>query len=143
MKTKVYKSKVDFGFLLLFFIIFFLTSICLLVYGENLLVEIQIISALLLFLIFYVFYLFYNIRYTISDKVLKIRCGFIYNKSLNIEKITFISATKTLLSSPAASLDRIELHYDKYNSVVISPKNKGKFINDLLKINPFIINKVF
>jgi len=112
-------------------------------YGENLISEALIMSVIILFLFFCLLYLFYNISYTITDKFLKIRCGFIYSKNLNIEKITFISSTKTLISSPAASLDRVELHYGEFSSVVVSPKNKQKFIKDLLKINPFIINKVF
>jgi len=142
LKTKVHKSKVDFGFLLFFFIIF-LSTIGLMRYGENLITDILILSGILLFLSVCVLYIFYNISYVIKNDVLKIRCGFIYNKHLSIEKIKSISSTKTLISSPAASLDRIELHYGEYSSVVISPKNKRKFIEDLLEINPLIINKVF
>jgi Bacterial PH domain len=43
------------------------------------------------------------------------------------------------LSSPAASLDRIAIVYNKYDEIYISPKNREDFIKELLKINSDII----
>lgn len=39
---------------------------------------------------------------------------------------------------PAISLDRIEIRCGKFNSVIISPKQKVEFINHLKSINPNI-----
>ena len=53
-----------------------------------------------------------------------------------------VSKSYNLISSPAASFHRIEITYAKFEEIIISPKHKTKFIEDLQKINPEIINKL-
>lgn len=66
-----------------------------------------------------------------------------FKKDIDIDKIKSISKTKSLLSSPAASLtDRIELKFGTYDAVIISPKEKKEFIRALVKINPNIKNNL-
>ncbi len=74
-------------------------------------------------------------RYTITGTTLKVKAGFIINISVDIMTIKAISETDSILSAPATSLDRLEITYNKYDSVVISPKNKAEFISDILAIN--------
>lgn len=83
-------------------------------------------------------HMFYNISYQIINRKLLIKCGFFHRTILDISKITSISPTRNMIASPAASLDRIELKYGKWNAVLISPNNKKGFIAELLKINPDI-----
>ena len=40
------------------------------------------------------------------------------------------------ISSPATSIDRLEITYGKYDSVIISPKLKQQFINEITTLNP-------
>jgi hypothetical protein len=88
-------------------------------------------------------YLVYGISYDISDlHTLKVRAGIFYNINVPIEQIHTIEKTNSILSAPASSLDRIEVKYNKYDSVVISPKNRAEFIQELLKINPNITIKL-
>lgn len=90
-----------------------------------------------------VFYLIYGIRYEIADNyMLKVRAGVFYNINVPIEHIHTIEKTNSILSAPASSLDRIEIKYNKYDSVVISPKHRDFFIQELIKINPNIILKL-
>lgn len=87
----------------------------------------------------FLLYTFFNVTYKIEANTLTIRCGFLYNKVININDITKIEKTSSLLSSPAASLtDRIEVSYIKFNSVIISPENREAFLKDLLVINSSI-----
>lgn len=80
-----------------------------------------------------------NTRYTIgNDGSLKVRCGFFVNLRIDINTIRKIEATKSMLSSPALSLDRLEVFYNKFDSVIISPQNKEDFIAALQNINPAI-----
>jgi hypothetical protein len=90
-----------------------------------------------------VFPIVFNTCYTISNNILKVKSGFLLNRSIPIESIKKIVPTKTIFSAPALSFDRLEVFYNKYDSVVISPENKDDFIADLQKINPAIeyINK--
>ena len=90
-----------------------------------------------------VFPIVFNTCYTISNNILKIKSGFLLNRSIPIESIKKIVPCHTILSAPALSFDRLEVFYNQYDSVVISPENKDDFIADLQKINPAIeyINK--
>jgi hypothetical protein len=67
---------------------------------------------------------------------------FIVNDRIDISKIRKIEKTSSILSSPALSLDRIAVRYNKFDEVYISPKEKQNFLNDLLQINPNIEVKV-
>ncbi|MCQ6957872.1 PH domain-containing protein [Mucilaginibacter aquariorum] len=90
-----------------------------------------------------VFPIVFNTCYTISNNILKVKSGFLLNRSIPIESIKKIVPCHTILSAPALSFDRLEVFYNKYDSVVISPVKKDDFIADLQKINPAIeyINK--
>lgn len=84
------------------------------------------------------FPIFFNTYYAIVNDTLKIKCGFFLNTSIGIETIKKIENTRTVLSSPALSLDRIEIYYNKFDSVIISPENKADFVAELKSINPAI-----
>jgi len=68
-----------------------------------------------------------------------VKCGFVINIRIDIATITKIEPTNTMLSSPALSFDRIEVFYNKYDSVIISPGDKAGFIAKLQQINPAIV----
>lgn len=79
-------------------------------------------------------------HYTIFDdnRTLRVKSGFIINSRYDINKITRIRNTRTWLSSPALSIDRIEITFGRYNKIIISPLHKEAFINHLLSLNPDI-----
>lgn len=78
------------------------------------------------------------LRYKIDENNLTIRYGFIVHQKIPIEKIRKINETNNILSAPAFSLDRIEIWYNKFDSVMISPRNKTAFIVHLKKLKPTI-----
>ena len=85
----------------------------------------------------------FSTEYTITEAgILKVKCGFLYNKRFDINKIKSIANTGNLMSSPAPSLDRIELTYGTFDIIVISPKDKNEFARELTKVNPKIENKL-
>ena len=77
-------------------------------------------------------------KYIISENQLTIQCFFYVNAKIDILKIKKIEKTNSIVSSPALSLDRIRINYNKYDEIFISPKEKQTFINQLLEINPNI-----
>ena len=87
-----------------------------------------------------ILHMFFNTTYTIDQQMLHIKCGFIRYNSINIMDMKKISKSITIMSSPAASFDRIEITHCKFDELIISPKHKLKFANDLQKINPNLIN---
>jgi hypothetical protein len=91
-----------------------------------------IINSLISFLITY---LITQTKYIITGNILIIKAGFMINKTISIQEIKCITRTNNPLSSPALSLDRIEILYAKMKRVVISPKDRNLFINQLQAIN--------
>lgn len=131
-----YKSKID---LWLWIPVILGMMLC---FWSSLLVEFNWIIFLSGFLplMFCADLIFFRTYYTIDNQTqkLRIKCGFITDFTIDVNKITSIRNTRSLLSAPAASLDRIEVKYGKSLSVVISPKEKQKFIAELLNLNPEI-----
>jgi len=86
------------------------------------------------------FPIFFNTYYAIAKNngTLKVKSGFIINTSIDIETIKKIKNTRTIMSSPALSLDRIEIFYNKFDTVIVSPENKTEFVAELKSINPAI-----
>jgi len=94
-----------------------------------------IISAVLAFIT----HMFMATYYIIDGNKLYVRSGFIINIQIDIAAVTKIEPTNTILSAPALSFDRLEIFYNKYDSVVISPGDNAKFIARLKEINPAIV----
>ena len=82
-------------------------------------------------------YIYTSTHYTISGDTLTVKSILLCEK-IKINDITKISHTRTWLSAPALSLNRIELHYKRGRTIVISPRNESSFISQLRTINPSI-----
>ena len=137
----IYYSKISYTLLIVIFIVFFGHLIPNIIdegFSNN-----MIMITLGLFVVYgLILHMFFNTTYTIDQKMLHIRCGFFRYKPINIMNMKKISKSSSIVSSPAASFDRIEITYDKFDELIISPKHKLKFIADLQKINPNLINKL-
>lgn len=68
--------------------------------------------------------------YTLSNTTLLVKSG-PFKWQVPVEQITSITPTSNPLSSPALSLDRLRIDYGRGQSIMISPKDKGQFIQDL------------
>jgi hypothetical protein len=96
---------------------------------------IVVIAVVLAFII----HIFATTYYTIDGAALKVRSGFLIHIAIDINTITKIVPTRSILSAPAVSIDRLEVFYNKYDSVIISPKDKLGFIAALKAVNGGII----
>ncbi|WP_445509581.1 PH domain-containing protein [Rossellomorea marisflavi] len=65
--------------------------------------------------------------YLLSDTHLIIRYG-PFKKTIPLDSITSVKKMSNPISSPALSLKRIEILYDRYDMVLISPKDRDEFI---------------
>jgi hypothetical protein len=77
-------------------------------------------------------------RYKVEEIQLKVNCSFIVNTAVDINSISKIQRSNSFLSSPATSFDRIEIIYNKFESLIISPAEKQSFVETLKQINPKI-----
>lgn len=125
---KVYKSKVDTWLILLVFGTFLLPMIVLFVNTFSILV-----LAIFLLCLAFVSSILFSIKYVLEDETLYIKTAYLFTEKIDIKSITEISSTRTLLSAPAASIDRIALKCGR-KVVVISPKNKAEFVEDVCKM---------
>ena len=78
-------------------------------------------------------------KYIISNNQLIIK-DFLEKKEIDIQTIHKIEDKKFAFTKYSwKSLEKgLLIHYNKYDDVLISPKEKQKFINELLYINPNI-----
>lgn len=84
----------------------------------------------------FVLYVTLSFRYEITGDVLTVKSGFISKTVYDIHTIKSIKPTNNALSSPAASLDRLEIKFTDRNDVLlISPKDKQDFIDHICRIN--------
>ena len=139
---KTYKSKFGYG-TIGFLTLLFLSILGYMIFQNESLEAILSVGGICLLTYGFFLYLNFSTEYTITDKgILNIKCGIFYDKRFDINKIKSITKSNNLISSPAPSLDRIELIYGKYDLIIISPKDKIGFAKELIRINPKIENKL-
>ncbi|QNE39830.1 PH domain-containing protein [Hymenobacter sp. NBH84] len=52
-----------------------------------------------------------------------------------VTSITRIKPSHNVLSSPALSLDRLKIYYNRYDEILVSPRDKANFIEVLRQVN--------
>lgn len=128
---KVFKSKIDWwlGLPLLYPIFLSVTSI----------IEGKWIGYLLLIsIVLFVVFISKSTKYVVNENQLVVKCMFIVNAKIEISTIRKIEKSNSILSSPALSMDRIAVRYNKYDEIYLSPKEKQLFIDELVKRNSAI-----
>lgn len=71
--------------------------------------------------------------YVLDDRQLAVKCG-PFNWSIPLAKIRSVKRTRSMLSGPALSLDRVQIRYGRlgiFGLVLISPENREQFLSDL------------
>jgi len=137
----IYYSKVSYTLLIVVFIVFFGPLISNYI-DEGFNSNMFLMTLALIILFGFVLHMFLNTTYKIEKGKLYIKCGFFNYNPVNIGEMKKVSKSSNIISSPAASFDRIEITYGKFDELIISPKYKTKFVEDLQKINPGIINNL-
>ena len=69
-------------------------------------------------------------RYTLEADHLLIRCGLIRQR-IAYRDITAIAPSRSVLSAPALSLQRVKISYRHTSSQLVSPRERGIFIQML------------
>ena len=80
----------------------------------------------------FLLWLWFGTGYQIKRDMLNIRFG-PFRKSIKINDIKTISSIGSSLS-----VEKLTIHYGKYDVISVSPKSKSQFIDFLLAINPKI-----
>ncbi|MEL7185663.1 MAG: PH domain-containing protein [Pseudomonadota bacterium] len=71
-------------------------------------------------------WLLVSTRYVVDKDILTIKCG-PFRWKVRLDEIESLQATRSPLSSPALSLDRVLIRYRNGRRVMVSPEDKQKF----------------
>lgn len=124
---KTYRSKVDL-WLLFFIYAVIIASIVPIGYSGDVFKSVIIAIVLIVPITVYMF----NIKYIIRGSSLIVKDG-IFSHVYDINDIRSIKPTHTLLSAPAASLDRLEINFT-HDTLIVSPRHKYDFIRQLREV---------
>lgn len=80
-----------------------------------------------------------SIKYVIEGTTLKIYSLWFFHQDIDIMSIRKIEPSRSILSSPAGSLKRLAIHFGKYDTILISPRNQQVFLEQIKRINNKII----
>lgn len=72
----------------------------------------------------------FGTRYELTPGRLRIRCG-PFRWTVPLNEIRAVTPTRNPLSSPALSLDRLRIDYGRGSSVMISPRDQARFLEDM------------
>lgn len=86
----------------------------------------------------FIYHLFTTTYYQIDKELLIVKSSFFINLRIDIRTIHAIKETYNPLSSPATSIDRLEIRYGLGKMVLVSPKDKMGFIREIQRINPMV-----
>ena len=86
--------------------------------------------------IFLILPIWLNTYYFLDKDELLVKSGLMKGKRISYSQIISISETRSFISSPALSLDRLEIKYKAKSgnfsdTIIISPKEKAEFIKEL------------
>jgi hypothetical protein len=130
---KIYRSTIELPL--------FLPVAFLLIVAEIFLLANQfwLFAFLALVLLAFLVHLYMNTSYELTkDKKLRVKSSFFFEREIHVNSIHKIRPTRNHSASPALSNDRIEIFYNRYGSMLISPEHRTEFIEELKRINPKI-----
>ena len=81
--------------------------------------------------IFLIFPIWFNTYYTLDEKELLVKCGIWKPLKITYDSIKNVNESRSPLASSGLSLDRIEVIFGVGGVVLISPKNKQEFLQQL------------
>jgi hypothetical protein len=129
---KKYKSKIDLWLIIILTLVFGGIVIISIINKDWIGFIIAIIPTIFLW------DMFKSTFYIITEEELIIRCGIFYKLVIKINDIRKISESNDLISSPALSIDRLEILYNRFDTILISPKKKYEFLQSIETLKPDI-----
>ena len=123
---KTHRSKIDLWLIIVLAVSLLLPLGLSILFPSTLMMTLIILVPLLGLFI----WLFSTTKYEIKETTLYISSGPV-KLNFPISEITSIKATRNPLSSPALSLDRLEIKYGNGKTTLISPKDKSNFLSDI------------
>lgn len=119
-------------------VIWTLIVACIWVFYQSTFVQTNLFGIVIMVVMVYLLgTIWFNTRYKIEHDTLQISYGLI-KKTINIQEIKSIRNTTNPFVAPSLSVHRIEINYEKYKTIQISPKDRQAFVEALQQKNPYI-----
>ena len=96
---------------------------------------------LLLLTVVFIAWIWFGTGYWVTEEELRVSCG-LTRKTIPLNKIISLTASKDATSSPALSLDRIEVRYGMDDRILISPKDKEGLVKLIVEKCPQVTVKL-
>ncbi len=80
-------------------------------------------------------WVWFGTHYILQDDRLLVRSG-PFRHDITIDSIIRVEPTRSLLSSAALSRDRLDIRYNRFNFIMISPANRAGFLRELSARSP-------
>ena len=124
---KIYKSKIDTWLLLVLLV----STFSCIVAAYAIMQQGSVVGTIIGLLIITLgaglpLWILVSTKYVVSDDSILVRSGS-FSWSIQISSISSVQETRNPLSSPALSLDRMQLEYDAGKKMMISPADKAGF----------------
>jgi hypothetical protein len=132
MTRQIFKSKVD-GWIVILFALLVLIDIAIIVNVAALSVDPLVTTITVLLCVGAILLLLalgMRTYYAVDKGTLRIVSG-PFSWNIAIEEISSVTSTRSLLSGPALSLDRLLVRYGKRGRILVSPANKQGFLRAL------------
>ena len=94
-----------------------------------------VVSFLLLIAVCFVVWIYRATYYEVNGNQLYIRSG-PFTWHIATDEIHSVLPSGSMLSSPALSLDRVEIQYGQRRSILVSPAHRSAFLEALAKASP-------
>lgn len=92
--------------------------------------EMAVLAGIVLLTLVLPIWLLLDTNYTVTGEELRIRSG-PFRWRIALSEVREVSPSRSWLSSPALSLDRIRVQYSTARSVLVSPREKQRFVDCL------------
>ena len=81
---------------------------------------------------------FFPIRYVVEGRTVSVQCGMIGWEyvAFPVEEVQSVRSTRNPLASPALSLDRLSIELGFRGRILISPREKDRFLRALEALDP-------
>ena len=129
MAAKRFKSKADRWIVVLIVLVIVMQAVAI---GSAALqaddpLETTVMIFLMIAIVALLIWLLTGTYYTVDRNTLRVVAG-PFRWRVPVDQITSVEATRTLLSSPALSLDRMRIRYGNKRVIVVSPADKAGFL---------------
>lgn len=103
-------------------------------------VHAMIVSLITLATAIFTISVLYGTRYIVTDSLLTIRAGPLRWR-VDVASIRAITPSDDPISSPACSLDRLEIAYGDNETILVSPADREGFLAEMMRVQPALVRE--